>query len=152
MSSFLLRGTRVATPDGPRPIEGLRVGDLVYSWSLLKRRPVLRPVSDVARSSASALLRIKAGTFIIEGVAPACPFYDDARSRWVTAEALTPHSRLIAWLPRGQGGTQSADPRTVRLALRTSRTEAPAIVHDLLLEGDEQCFFANGLLVQAHRI
>lgn len=32
--SCFVAGTLVSTPDGPRPIESLRVGDLVWSYAL----------------------------------------------------------------------------------------------------------------------
>ncbi|GAA0310173.1 Hint domain-containing protein [Rhodovulum strictum] len=63
-------GTRIATPDGPRPVEVLRVGDPVLSWDG-RGAPVARPIlfaaarrveaDEMTRTPRHAPIRIAAG-------------------------------------------------------------------------------------------
>lgn len=55
------RGTRIDTPDGPRAVESLEVGDIVWAWDPEGQRRVAAAIEAIARSSADETLQLGQG-------------------------------------------------------------------------------------------
>jgi hypothetical protein len=139
--SCFVRGTRIATPRGPRPIDALEVGETVWSWDIERSVPVERPVARVPRSQRYDVLTLRAGELRVVGVTPDHPFYDAGSRRFVRADELSLDAKLLAWLGSG-------DARPVQLdALERLARRGPVDVWDLTIDGPEHDFFAEGLLV-----
>jgi hypothetical protein len=140
-NSCFVRGTRIATPRGPRPIEALAVGEIVWSWDVERSAAVERPVARVLRAQRDELLTLRAGDVRIAGVTLDHPFYEQSTRRFVRAGELSLDARLLAWLGTG-------DPRPVQLdALERVARGGPVDVWDLTIDGPEHDFFAEGVLV-----
>ena len=139
--SCFVRGTRIITPQGFRPIEDLRVGDEVYSLDVATRRPVVRRVGALLRAEATEILHIAAGELVLRGVTAEHPFYDAEQGTWTPAGEIHEGTRILAWLG-------AADVR--ELGITTHRT-AGAIgkveVFNLTIDGPEHNYFAEGFLV-----
>lgn len=140
--SCFVKGTRVATPRGPRPIDELAVGDLVFSWDIARAAIVERPVVDVLRSKSREIFSVRAGELAIAGVTAEHPFWDVRSSRWVKAEELALGHHLLGWL--GQGSTKAIPVSE----LRRERAYADVDVFNITVGGgEEHNYFAEGLLV-----
>jgi hypothetical protein len=124
-------GTLVATPDGPRPIEALRVGDRVWSRAATGERAEGRLTAVVdATATASLWLVVDGGARVrVTDVHPVAL----ADGRWVEAGRLRPGDRLV-----GEAGP-------ARL-LSIERASGDVRVFDLSVE-PHACFWAGGLLV-----
>lgn len=140
-TTCFVRGTRVATPRGPRPIDELRVGEVVWSWSLERRAPVERAVARVIRSERSDLFRVRAAGRVLTGVTPDHPFYDASTERFAPAIDLALRSRLLAWAGEGDASLVAVD------SLERLFDAGPTPVWDLTIDGPEHDFFAEGVLV-----
>ena len=141
IGSCFVRGTRVATPRGPRAIDELAVGETVWSWDVERAAPVERPVARVLRAQRDDVLTLRAGELRIAGVTPDHPFYELGSRRFVRADELTLGAQLLGWLGTG-------DPRPVQLdALERLGRRGPVDVWDLTIDGPEHDFFAEGVLV-----
>jgi hypothetical protein len=137
-----LKGTRIATPRGPRPIEDLAIGDAVFSYDTTRAAIVERPVIDVLRKRSREIFSVRAGELAIAGVTAEHPFWDVRSSRWVKAEELTLGHQLLGWL--GQGSTKAIPVSE----LRRERTYADVDVFNITVGGgEEHNYFAEGLLV-----
>lgn len=140
-TSCFVRGTRVGTPRGRRPIEDLEVGDEVTSFDLATRRFVTRRVAKLIRSLAAETFRVEAGEHAIVGVTASHPFYDAAAGQFVRLDELTVRSQLLVSVAEGEIATR---PLGV-LARLPSRGEVE--IFNLSIEGEEQNYFAEGILV-----
>jgi hypothetical protein len=137
-----VKGTRIATPRGPRPIEDLAIGDAVFSYDTTRAAIVERPVIDVLRKRSREIFSVRAGELAIAGVTAEHPFWDVRSSRWVKAEELTLGHQLLGWL--GQGSTKAIPVSE----LRRERTYADVDVFNITVGGgEEHNYFAEGLLV-----
>lgn len=141
IGSCFVRGTRIATPRGPRAIDALAVGETVWSWDVERAAPVERPVARVLRAQRDDVLTLRAGELRIAGVTPDHPFYELGSRRFVRADELTLGATLLGWLGTG-------DARPVQLdALERLGRRGPVDVWDLTIDGPEHDFFAEGVLV-----
>ncbi|MFT5684044.1 MAG: hypothetical protein ACI8RZ_004985 [Myxococcota bacterium] len=131
-------GTRILTPDGPRPIEDLEVGDLVFSFNTETGERVIRPVIKLLRSDADAAWEVKAGGSVIAGVTDDHPFYDVTAGAFRPVVELSQKSRVL--LHSGEG---SLDP----VPLTRRRIPGAVAVYNLSIGGEEQNYFAEGILV-----
>jgi hypothetical protein len=140
-SSCFVRGTRVRVPSGVRAIEDLRVGDEVLSYSLADRKHVVRRVANVLRSRAKTIHAIRAGEFEIAGVTPEHPFWDASTESWREVSALSLSSVLLVGLDAHELRPQPV----TELKCVPARDEVD--VFNVTIEGEEQNYFANGILV-----
>lgn len=145
LSSCFVRGTRVGTPRGPRPIDELEVGDSVWSWDVERRAAVERAVGRVLRSERHEIFRIRAGEHSITGVTPEHPIYEAGARRFAPSIELSLRSRLLAW--PFDGAPTLVDVGSIERLPAKGATE----VWDLTIEGPEHDFFAEGLLVHNKR-
>ena len=136
-----VRGTQVATPKGPRAIEDLQIGDEVWSYSLADCARVVRTVAALVRSRASEILAVQAGEFCIAGVTAEHPFWNVVAGTWQPAGSLTLGSVLLAALDARE---LRAQPVT---ALSRVAARGEVEVFNLTIAGDEQNYFAGGVLV-----
>jgi hypothetical protein len=95
-------GTAIQTPDGARPIESLRVGDLVET-----RKGPRRVTHTMQRVAPVIALEMSDGSNII--CTPDHPFWSEGQ--WVQAKELTKEHRLLSWSevkkPSASGSTVS---------------------------------------------
>ena len=127
-------GTRIATPDGPRAIETLQVGDVVWAYDLATLRRVERPVTALHRNRARAR-RVEVGERVIQGVSAEHPFWSDGR--WVPAGELREGDPVHVW-----NGVEATERGITRIV------DQPGIVEvfNLTVAG-EHTYFAEGILV-----
>lgn len=137
-----VRGTRITTPKGPRPIEDLAIGDTVLSYDTARGVIVERPVVHALRRKSREILSVRADEHVIAGVTAEHPFWETTTSQWMRADQLTLAHRLLGCL----------DGRSTKIlrvdALRRDRTTAEVDVFNLTVGGgEEHDYFAEGLLV-----
>jgi len=143
-----LAGTMVETSTGPRAIETLRSGDLVWT------RFGLRKVITSARTKKEApIWRVEASNGAVVFATADHPFFVDGQ--WVRLQDLTVSSILLAWFaaPPSSRTTLAAPPHAVdgvqtrQVLVRDVRpTGLLAATYNLHVEGDHE-YFANGILV-----
>lgn len=122
------QGTLVECPTGPRPIEALRVGDVVWGFDLAAGRRIETTIRHIRRGQAAETLRFVGGL----RVTPEHPIW--ARGTWKAAEAVQPTDPLLGF--DGQ----------LRPAGRVERETGAATVFDLTTD-EPHNFFAGGRLV-----
>lgn len=137
-----VRGTRIATPKGRKPIEDLVVGDTVFSYDTERAVIVERPVVDVLRAKSREIMSLRAGELVIGGVTFEHPFWDVGSSRWVRAEDLALGHQLLGWL--GAGETRALPVSELRREKIYGEIE---VFNITVGGGEEHNYFAEGLLV-----
>ena len=136
-TSCFVAGTPVATPAGPRAIETLNVGDLVFSADLdADGQRVVHPVVDTLSREVPGVLQVAWPGGGVE-VTHEHPFWDPAHERWVLAGDLRVGSPLWAW----------RDGAWTTVAVRQVRSMAsPRTVYNLTVAGEHN-YLADGVLV-----
>jgi hypothetical protein len=81
-------GTLVHTPDGPRRIESVAVGDLVLAWNETTGAVEARPVIDLVQGSTGSWVDVE---FVDGSVrsTPSHPFWVESAQAWIAAADLT---------------------------------------------------------------
>ena len=139
--SCFTKGANVATPEGLTPIEELEVGDLVWSWDTDTNEPIARRVRECIVGEAQTIHHIQAGEHRIDGVTGEHPFWVPTASAWLKAESLQRGQQLLCWLGQHESKALSI------AHTQTKHLDAPVPVFTLSIEGAEQNFFVNGILV-----
>ena len=140
ITSCFIAGTQVWTPTGPKPIEALQAGDVVWSWDTESNQPVRRTVLQRIVGEALETIRLQAGEQVIDGVTEEHPFWVPTVHAWLNAGTLVAEQEVMCWL-----GQHEARALPLQRPQRT-RHEQPVPVYTLSLDGPEHNFFANGLL------
>jgi hypothetical protein len=141
--SCFVGGTLVATPNGPRAIESLRPGDLVWSHSFEEGRSVARAVVELHCALEREVRRVAvAGETMIRGMTPSHPVYFVEHGEFRPASRLAIGDVLMLF---GEG----REPSTARVtSIEATEAHAPSIeVFNLSVEGPEHNYFADGVLV-----
>ncbi|MBL8740039.1 MAG: Hint domain-containing protein [Myxococcales bacterium] len=139
--SCFVRGTRVLTPTGWRPIEALAMGDEVLSYSTSMSAIVVRKVARLMRSYASRVARLEAGELAIAGVTLTHPVWDHAAERWSPVVELSLGTHLLCMVP-------AATPQTIPLGKLAMLPATGSVeVFNLEVDGEEHNYFAEGILV-----
>jgi cysteine-rich repeat protein len=133
-------GTLIATPDGARSIESLRIGDAVWSYDR-QAGLVARTLHAIHRARARVVCRVELRGACIRGVTPSHPMYDAARDTYVALRDLSPEARLL--LVR-DGMTQALP--IERLVVEEA-PEPSFEVFNLTVQGPEHNYIADGVLV-----
>ena len=121
------RGTAIATPDGPRGVEELAVGDAVIAFDVDSGRSSVTRVEAIVASHGEPLFEVTPG-LRLTGRHPV-----HADGRWVEAEALAGGSELM---------TLDAQP----VVASPRRIDGGDTVYDLSV-GWPHTYFAGGVLV-----
>ncbi|RKG65420.1 hypothetical protein D7V80_23335 [Corallococcus sp. CA054B] len=122
-------GTVVLTAEGPRPIEEIAVGDMVWAWDEETQAPGWHPVTRTFIKPHRAVLRVEVvaadGTVETLGTTAEHPFWVQGRG-WTEAQYLEAGDALVTadGTPvRVQGLSLSAEPETVyNLAVEQAHT------------------------------
>jgi hypothetical protein len=132
-------GTRVATPDGDRPIEALRPGDAVLTWrdgALAAAR-----VAAVHDDAADVLVAIVHERGEVRGCAPGTALLDVFEDAFRAAGSLSATSELLAH----DGGVATS---VAVLDVPERTVHRAGLVHLVLVRPDA-AFFADGVLAGA---
>lgn len=86
-------GTLIAVADDYRPIEAIRVGDLVWSWEEEQQNLALKPVVSVSQQEAHALVELQVGNEVLR-TTPEHPFLLITRE-WKLAGQLEVGDELL---------------------------------------------------------
>lgn len=139
--SCFVAGTLVQTPDGPRPIESLVVGDIVCSYDLATREILARPIIALHREKVRSLRKVTFADGQIRGLTESHPVYLPVRGAYVAVRDALPGDDVLV---RTEDGLE---PRTI-LAISGEETFEPSFeVYNLSVGGPEQNYFADGVLV-----
>lgn len=140
--SCFVRGSRVLTPKGWRPIESLAEGDEVTSLDPERGAVVVRRIRKVMKRSAPRVVRVQAGEIAVAGVSPEHPFWDAATRSFRPVASLSLDSRLLVLLPGAR------EPRELAVdAVALLANAGPVDVWNLEVEGEEHTYFVEGILV-----
>ena len=88
------------TPDGPREIQTLRVGDLVMAYDPQRKAVLARPITNCMRNWTLNLVKIRVGDEIIWATR-IHPFYLPETKQWIPAFELTAAAGAESILSRG---------------------------------------------------
>ena len=134
-------GTLVDTPDGPRPIDALKRGDVVWAWSEAEGARVRRRIEATHRNLAQVVCRVEVGDDVIPGVTPEHPFFHVDAGEFVAFRDLPTDALLLTVV--------DGEPRPTRISglQVTEHLEPCVMVFNLTVEGPEHTYFAEGVLV-----
>ena len=140
-TSCFVAGTLIDTSSGPVAIEDLKVGDLVFSYSLERRELVVRRVGTILWSTAREVRMITAGKRSFSGVTPEHPFYDVARGTYRPVRELVAGDVLATLSGEGLHPNIIEKVSAKEMAIPSIR------VFNLTIDGPEANYFAEGILV-----
>ena len=133
-------GTSISTVEGLRPIEDIRVGELIYAFDFDSETPVVKKVLGLTRGATRSWVDVRIGQEALR-VTRAHPIWVESAQLWVNAEELTPGMTL-----RLQDGRSVQVSRVEIISL-----EEKEETFNLSVE-DAENFFAGNLRVLVHNI
>lgn len=135
VTSCFVRGTRVSTPRGDRPIEDLRTGDEVHAWN--GREIVVRKITGLHHSLAREVREIVVDGARRSGVTLEHPYWVIDRG-WTRVRDLAPNDRVLL-----------KDGREARIeSIHAIEHAVPDIeVFNITVEEPESNYFADDILV-----
>lgn len=143
-TSCFVRGTRVSTPSGPRPIEALAVGDEVLAFRSSDGAVVVRKVEAVLRGVARRVRIVSVeGTEIV--TTEEHPFWSAEERRWVRAADVDETTVLVRLADSSALASGATMPARVAHVRWEERADEP--VYNLTVEGPEHTYFAEGIAV-----
>jgi YD repeat-containing protein len=126
-------GIKVATADGAKPIQKVRVGDRVWARDLTSGKSTLRQVTGLFSKRADRIMRISVAGAVIR-VTPEHPFYSPERG-WIDAGHLHQGDRLL-----------TRDGRSLTITA-ISRGAARTTVYNFEVEGDHNYYVSTAQLL-----
>lgn len=139
--SCFVAGTLVQTPDGPRRIESLVVGDIVCTCDIATGELFARPIVALHRDKVRSFRRVTFAGGQIGGLTESHPVYLPVRGAYVAVRDARPGDDVLVRTTAG------LEQRTI-LAISGEETFKPCFeVYNLSVGGPEQNFFADGVLV-----
>lgn len=141
--SCFVGGTLVSTPGGPRVIESLRVGDIVWSYGFAERCPVARPLIAVHRALVREARRVELHDgSAISGITPSHPVYSLTNDLYLPASRLSQGDTVAIYRAESEPGVARVS-RVIATEVATPTIE----VFNLGVAGSDQNYFADGVLV-----
>jgi hypothetical protein len=140
--SCFVRGSRVLTPKGWRPIESLAEGDEVTSFDPDRGAVAVRRIRKIMQRTVERVVRVQAGEIAIAGVSPEHPFWDATTRSFLPVASLSLDTRLLVLLP-GAREPRELQVDAVALLPSAGRVE----VWNLEVDGEEHTYFVEGILV-----
>lgn len=137
-TSCVAEGAQVSTPQGPRAIERLRVGDAVWAVDPATGQRVSTRITEI-RSATRECLALQLGTEALE-CTPDHPIYSPASNAYVPAVSFL-EGRAHEILRVDDEGARVEPVLSVRSDVGLRR------VFDLTVESEHHNFIANGVLV-----
>jgi len=132
-------GTPIATPSGTRPIEELRLGDLVLAYDERAGRVVERPVTATFTHPDQPVGALPLSDGRVLRVTANHPIYLPDQQRYADAGALTRDERLLTLSATAQTSSLIAGPFQVT-------TADSVTVYNITVAGEHN-YFAEGVLV-----
>jgi hypothetical protein len=132
-------GTQIATPSGTRPIDELRLGDLVLAYDEQAERVVPRPVVETFVHPDHPVGALPLSDGRVLRVTANHPIYLPDQQRYADAGELTGDERLLTL----SGSAQTSS--LIAGAFRVSAAD-PVTVYNISVAGEHN-YFAEGVLV-----
>ncbi|MCB9681905.1 MAG: Hint domain-containing protein [Alphaproteobacteria bacterium] len=134
-------GTRIATPDGPVPIEALTPGDVVWAWDPSEPAPTRATVVQAPRTPARHLVAIDLGTARLAGLTPGTYVWDAFEEIFRGASSLSTLAELLVGDADGLVATPVVE-------VPERQVDTPIEVVHLGLDRAGATFLADGVLVR----
>lgn len=131
-------GTLVKTPQGPKAIETLKVGDTVTSYDFESKKLIDSQVTRNFASEATEFMYIKFEGGVFPRVTPEHPFFSMSRNKWVNAQDLKQNEELLL--------NEHSDLKTSRVLFLDRYKDLPTTVYNLEVDSTHN-YFANDILV-----
>jgi hypothetical protein len=136
----LIAETLVATPDGPKAIEHILPGDVVWSWNIETGEAGRAEVIATHREHVDHLDEILTASEALRGCTPGTGIYDAFEDMFRAAASLSSLSEMLRWTD-GATEVQAVDEVA-------EHHRAGTLVCHLTLSTGHQAFFADGFLVR----